>query len=117
VLTDRYCNFTFQSPSTVGDRPALPHHADPPVGRSPRRGTLQDVTCDSDGKISSWDGVSKPAGASPVPPHGAVHPGIFHRRVPGDPGDLHNPFGDTNAVHIRLTDGGYEVKTWCTATR
>src|SRR5690606_28699357 len=24
-------------------------------------------------------------------------------------GDLHNLFGDTNAVHIRLTDDGYEV--------
>ena len=24
-------------------------------------------------------------------------------------GDLHNLFGDTNAVHVRLTDQGYEV--------
>jgi arginine decarboxylase len=24
-------------------------------------------------------------------------------------GDLHNLFGDTNAVHVRLTDHGYEV--------
>jgi arginine decarboxylase len=24
-------------------------------------------------------------------------------------GDLHNLFGDTNAVHIRLSNGGYEV--------
>jgi arginine decarboxylase len=25
-------------------------------------------------------------------------------------GDLHNLFGDTNAVHVRLTDEGYEVR-------
>jgi arginine decarboxylase len=24
-------------------------------------------------------------------------------------GDLHNLFGDTNAVHVRLTDSGYEI--------
>ena len=24
-------------------------------------------------------------------------------------GDLHNLFGDTNAVHVRLTDQGYEI--------
>jgi arginine decarboxylase len=24
-------------------------------------------------------------------------------------GDLHNLFGDTNAVHVRIADGGYEL--------
>jgi arginine decarboxylase len=79
-----------------------------------RRGTLQDVTCDSDGKIEHF------VGGDHVPrPSLELHP--FHD---GEPyiigifltgayqeilGDLHNLFGDTNAVHIRLKEKGYEV--------
>ena len=73
--------------------------------------TLQDITCDSDGKIDmfvSGDGVSR---TLPV-----------HNLKPGEPyylavylvgayqeilGDLHNLFGDTNAVHVVCDGDGY----------
>jgi arginine decarboxylase len=117
TLTDRYfCNFSlFQSlpDSWAIDQlfPVMPVHR---LDEAPsRRGTIQDVTCDSDGKIESFigDRSSKPSLA-------------LHAFRDGDPyilgifltgayqeilGDLHNLFGDTNAVHIRLSEGGYEV--------
>ncbi len=117
TLTDRYfCNFSlFQSlpDSWAIDQlfPIMPIHR---LGEEPtRRGTIQDVTCDSDGKIEKFigDRSSKPSLA--------LHPfkdgdpyilGIFltgaYQEILGD---LHNLFGDTNAVHIRLSKDGYEV--------
>src|SRR5678816_3486663 len=118
TLTDRYfCNFSlFQSlpDSWAIDQlfPVMPIHR---LDEEPtRRGTIQDVTCDSDGKIEQFIGVrsSKPS----LPLHKFVDGeqyilGIFltgaYQEILGD---LHNLFGDTNAVHIRLTaNGGYEV--------
>jgi arginine decarboxylase len=118
TLVDRYfCNFSlFQSlpDSWAIDQlfPIMPIHRldEEPV----RRGTLQDVTCDSDGKIEQFVGGDK------VPrPSLELHPfvdgqpyviGIFltgaYQEILGD---LHNLFGDTNAVHIRLKEKGYEV--------
>ncbi len=71
------------------------------------------MTCDSDGKIDLFVGGRKPK------PSLELHAlrgddryvlGIFltgaYQEILGD---LHNLFGDTNAVHIRLTDQGYEV--------
>jgi len=117
ILTDRYfCNFSlFQSlpDSWAIDQlfPIMPIHR---LGEEPnRRGTIQDVTCDSDGKIESFIGGRTPK------PNLALHPfaddeqyilGIFltgaYQEILGD---LHNLFGDTNAVHIRLSPNGYEV--------
>ena len=79
-----------------------------------RRGTLQDVTCDSDGKIDRF--VGDKAGNPSLELHefrdgepymlGVFLTGAYQEIL----GDLHNLFGDTNAVHIRLTRrGGYEV--------
>jgi len=119
TLVDRYfCNFSlFQSlpDSWAIDQlfPVMPVHRldEEPV----RRGTIQDVTCDSDGKIEQF--VSGERGIAR--PSLELHP--FHD---GEPyiigifltgayqeilGDLHNLFGDTNAVHIRLKERGYEV--------
>jgi arginine decarboxylase len=117
MLVDRYfCNFSlFQSlpDSWAIDQlfPIMPIHrlAEEPT----RRGTLQDVTCDSDGKIDHFVDWRKPK------PSLELHPlegddnyvlGIFltgaYQEILGD---LHNLFGDTNAVHIRLTGNGYEV--------
>ena len=77
------------------------------------RGTLHDITCDSDGYIARFPGGL--SGRSSLP---------LHQRNEGDPyvlgiflvgayqeilGDLHNLYGDTNAVHVRITDEGYEV--------
>jgi arginine decarboxylase len=116
-LVDRYfCNFSvFQSlpDSWAIDQifPIMPIHRleEEPV----RRGTLQDVTCDSDGKIDRF------AGGRTGRPSLELHPlrdgeryilGIFltgaYQEILGD---LHNLFGDTNAVHIRLDTGGYAV--------
>ena len=117
VLIDRYfCNFSlFQSlpDSWAIDQlfPIMPIHR---LGEEPdRRGTLQDVTCDSDGKIDQFVGWRK---AKPSLELHAFHHdepyilGIFltgaYQEILGD---LHNLFGDTNAVHIHLSEGGYEV--------
>ena len=116
-LVDRYfCNFSvFQSlpDSWAIDQifPIMPIHrlAEEPV----RRGTLQDITCDSDGKIDRFVGgrSGQPSlELHPVRPGEPYILGIFltgaYQEILGD---LHNLFGDTNAVHVRLTPTGYEV--------
>lgn len=75
--------------------------------------TIQDVTCDSDGKISRF-----------VSPSGCSNSLALHEPKANEPyylgvflvgayqeilGDLHNLFGDTNAVHITLNKDGYEI--------
>ena len=117
TLTDRYfCNFSlFQSlpDSWAIDQlfPVMPIHR---LGEEPnRRGTIQDVTCDSDGKIEQFIGGRTPAPSLPL--HlfrddeqyilGIFLTGAYQEIL----GDLHNLFGDTNAVHIRLSESGYEV--------
>lgn len=75
--------------------------------------TIQDVTCDSDGKISHF--VSPQGTAYSLPVHelkgsepyylGVFLVGAYQEIL----GDLHNLFGDTNAVHISLTKDGYEI--------
>jgi arginine decarboxylase len=118
ILTDRYfCNFSlFQSlpDSWAIDQlfPIMPIHR---LNEEPRRrGTLQDVTCDSDGKIDRFTG-GRPFKAS-LELHSFSHDepyilGIFltgaYQEILGD---MHNLFGDTNAVHLRLTNGGYEIQ-------
>ncbi len=117
ILTDRYfCNFSlFQSlpDSWAIDQlfPIMPIHR---LDEEPtRRGTLQDMTCDSDGKIDRFVGwrKAKPSLELHTFKHDEAYIlGIFltgaYQEILGD---LHNLFGDTNAVHIRLTDGGYEI--------
>ena len=118
TLVDRYfCNFSlFQSlpDSWAIDQlfPIMPIHR---LDEEPtRRGTLQDITCDSDGKIDRFVGRAQ----------GQARRSSCTRSRDGEPyilgifltgayqeilGDLHNLFGDTNAVHIRLTEQGYEI--------
>ena len=116
-LTDRYfCNFSlFQSlpDSWAIDQlfPIVPVHR---LEEEPaRRGTLQDVTCDSDGKIDKFVGGKD--GRPSLELHefregedyilGIFLTGAYQEIL----GDLHNLFGDTNAVHIRLSDKSYEI--------
>ena len=116
-LVDRYfCNFSvFQSlpDNWAIDQlfPIMPIHR---LDEAPnRRGTLQDVTCDSDGVIDRFAGGRK--GKPSLELHqvkegepymlGIFLTGAYQEIL----GDLHNLFGDTNAVHIRLTEQGYEV--------
>ncbi len=118
ILLDRYfLNFSlFQSlpDNWAIDQlfPIMPIHR---LDEEPtRRGTLQDITCDSDGKIDRF------IGGRDGDPSLALHPfrddgtpymlGIFltgaYQEILGD---LHNLFGDTNAVHVRMSDAGYEI--------
>jgi arginine decarboxylase len=116
-LIDHYfCNFSvFQSlpDSWAIDQifPIMPVHR---LDEEPeRRGTLQDVTCDSDGKIDRFVGDKN--GRPSMELHdfrdeddymlGIFLTGAYQEIL----GDLHNLFGDTNAVHIRLADKGYEI--------
>jgi arginine decarboxylase len=116
ILIDRYfCNFSlFQSlpDSWAIDQlfPIMPIHK---LNEEPtRRGTLQDMTCDSDGKIDRFAGWRKPKPFLELHPFDHSEPYILGVFLTGAYqeilGDLHNLFGDTNAVHVRLTDTGYE---------
>jgi arginine decarboxylase len=118
TMVDRYfCNFSlFQSlpDSWAIDQlfPIMPIHR---LDEEPtRRGSIQDVTCDSDGKIDRF--VGDKSGNPSLELHefrdgepymlGVFLTGAYQEIL----GDLHNLFGDTNAVHIRLAqNGGYEV--------
>jgi arginine decarboxylase len=75
---------------------------------------LADLTCDSDGKIDQFLGAEETKRA--VELHAlngeTYYIGIFlvgaYQEILGD---LHNLFGDTDAVHVKLEDdGGYSVE-------
>jgi arginine decarboxylase len=116
-LVDRYfCNFSvFQSlpDSWAIDQifPIMPVHR---LDEEPaRRGTLQDITCDSDGKIDRFAGGKQGRPSLELHPMREGEPYILGIFLTGAYqellGDLHNLFGDTNAVHIRLAPTGYAV--------
>jgi arginine decarboxylase len=117
VLIDRYfCNFSlFQSlpDSWAIDQlfPIMPIHRH--LERPDRQGTLQDVSCDSDGKIDRFVGGKEGRGSLELHATregedyilGIFLTGAYQEIL----GDLHNLFGDTNAIHVRMRDGGYEL--------
>lgn len=117
ALVDRYfCNFSvFQSlpDNWAIDQlfPIMPIHRleEEPI----RRGTIQDATCDSDGVIDRFPGGRKGKPCLELHPHRPGEPYILGIFLTGAYqeilGDLHNLFGDTNAVHIRVTANGYEI--------
>jgi arginine decarboxylase len=116
-LVDRYfCNFSvFQSlpDNWAIDQlfPIMPIHR---LDEEPtRRGTLQDITCDSDGVIDRFVGGRKGKPSLELHPVKENEPYILGIFLTGAYqeilGDLHNLFGDTNAVHVRLTEQGYEI--------
>jgi len=90
--------------------PTLPLHR--LTERPTRRGIIADLTCDSDGKVDQfidlrsvkewlelhpWDGRPYYLGMFLV--------GAYQEIL----GDLHNLFGDTNAVHVSLAHDGYRI--------
>ncbi len=88
--------------------PVLPIHR---LNERPQRlGSFADLTCDSDGKIARFidRGQVKPLlelhALRPAEPYwiGLFLGGAYQEVM----GNLHNLFGTTNAVHIRLADGG-----------
>lgn len=120
TLCDTYfCNFSvFQSvPDSwaVGQLfPVMPIHN---LKSEPcHEATLADLTCDSDGKIEKF--IDTESGE--VKKTLRVHPfkegdspyylGVFltgaYQEILGD---LHNLFGDTDAVHISIHDSGYSI--------
>ena len=116
-LPDKYfCNFSlFQSlpDSWAIDQvfPVVPLSRlnEPPTCSA----TLQDITCDSDGKIDNFISTSNNAYHLPVHELREGEPyyiGVFlvgaYQEILGD---LHNLFGDTNAVHISIKDDEYVV--------
>lgn len=118
LLPDKYfCNFSlFQSlpDSWAIDQvfPIIPIHR---LDEKPdKTATLQDITCDSDGKIDNF--VSSGSQHSYLPVHSvkkneSYYLGVFlvgaYQEILGD---LHNLFGDTNAVHISVNEKGYEIE-------
>ena len=113
-----YCNFSvFQSlpDHWAVDQlfPMMPIHR---LDEEPKsRAILADLTCDSDGKVAEF-----------IDMHGTKHTLELHENVSGEPyllaaflvgayqeilGDLHNLFGDTHAIHVRLRpEGGYDIQ-------
>lgn len=79
-----------------------------------QRGILHDITCDSDGRIDMYVNNYGLESTLPLPPYDPEQPyllGIFlvgaYQEILGD---LHNLFGDTNSIHVELTDnGGYKL--------
>jgi arginine decarboxylase len=118
LLTDTYFgNFSvFQSaPDAWAVKqvfPVMPIHR---LREEPsRRGMLVDLTCDSDGRIDRFIGEYEDQPTLPLHPWneseyliGVFLLGAYQEIL----GDLHNLFGDTDAVHVRLSeDGGYIVE-------
>jgi len=64
-----------------------------------------------DGKIDRFVGGQRTKRSLDLHPlrKGALHPGVLLTGPTRILGDLHNLFGDTHAVHIRMRNGGYEV--------
>lgn len=117
LLADKYfCNFSlFQSlpDSWAIDQifPIMPlHRLDEKPDRS---ATLQDITCDSDGKIDNFIATRNLSHYLPVHKLRSKEPyyiGVFlvgaYQEILGD---LHNLFGDTNAVHVSVDKNGYSI--------
>ncbi len=119
MLPDKYfCNFSlFQSlPDSWAIDQVFPIMPISRLDEKPtRHATIQDITCDSDGKITTF--ISNQGISNSLPVH------TFREKDP-DPyyigvflvgayqeilGDMHNLFGDTNAVHINVYKDRYEI--------
>ena len=116
ALSDTYfCNFSlFQSmPDSWAIKqlfPVMPiHRLDEKPGRA---AVLGDVTCDSDGKIDQF--IDRRDVKRTLPLHAWTHEpyylgafliGAYQEIL----GDLHNLFGDTNAVHVSTDERGEVV--------
>ena len=79
-----------------------------------RRAVLNDITCDSDGMINKFvlkDGISNTLPLHNIEENEDYFLGVFYIGAYQETlGDLHNLFGDTNVVTIKLKDdGGYQL--------
>ena len=117
TLADKYfCNFSlFQSlPDAWAIDQLFPIVPLQRLNERPTRSaTLQDITCDSDGKIANF--VTNRNISHILPVHalrknepyylGVILVGAYQEIL----GDMHNLFGDTNAAHITVKDGQYHI--------
>lgn len=117
ILADKYfCNFSlFQSlPDAWAVDQLFPIVPLQRLNERPTRSaTLQDITCDSDGKITNF--VTNRNISHFLPVHtlrknepyylGVFLVGAYQEIL----GDMHNLFGDTNAAHITVKDGRYHI--------
>ena len=118
MLPDKYfCNFSlFQSlPDSWAIDQVFPIMPIARLDEKPTRtATIQDITCDSDGKITNY--ISNHGTSNSLPVHqlkekdGPYYRGVFlvgaYQEILGD---MHNLFGDTNAVHINVYKDRYEI--------
>jgi len=113
LLSDTYfCNFSiFQSmPDSWAIKQLFPITPIHRLGERPmRRAVLGDITCDSDGKIDTFIDLKDVRNTLELHDYngkpyylGAFLIGAYQEIL----GDLHNLFGDTNAVHVRLDEDG-----------
>lgn len=119
LLPDKYfCNFSlFQSlPDSWAIDQVFPIIPIQRLDEKPSRtATIQDITCDSDGKIANF--ISQGGKQSPYLPVHALkekepyYMGVFlvgaYQEILGD---LHNLFGDTNVVHVSVDNEGYKIE-------
>jgi arginine decarboxylase len=78
-----------------------------------RRGVIADMTCDSDGKIDTYvenEGLDSSLPLHPLRAGESYRLGFFlvgaYQEILGD---IHNLFGDTDAVEVRLQGEGYAL--------
>jgi arginine decarboxylase len=90
--------------------PLLPIHR---LNEQPtRRGVIADLTCDSDGKLNQFIDLRDVKNCLELHDPGGkpYYLGMFllgaYQEILGD---LHNLFGDTNAVHVAIDEDGYRV--------
>jgi arginine decarboxylase len=117
MLSDTYfCNFSlFQSmPDSWAVKqlfPIMPIHRleEPPS----RKAVLGDISCDSDGKVDQFIDRRDVKKTLPLHPFNNGSPYVLGAFLLGAYqeilGDLHNLFGDTNAVHVSLDENGEVV--------
>ncbi|WP_455365898.1 biosynthetic arginine decarboxylase [Kaarinaea lacus] len=116
-LSDKYfCNFSlFQSLPDIWAInqifPITPLHR---LNERPQqRGTIHDITCDSDGRIDFYvdeDGIEASLPLHALLPGHPYYLGIFlvgaYQEILGD---MHNLFGDTNSVNVELNEDAYSI--------
>ena len=117
MLPDKYfCNFSlFQSlPDSWAIDQIFPIMPISRLNEQPTKSaTIQDITCDSDGKINNFISTRNFSYHLPVHELSNKEPYYFGVFLVGAYqeilGDLHNLFGDTNAVHIKVKNGEYVI--------
>lgn len=116
-LAEKYfCNFSlFQSmPDAWAIEQVFPVVPLNRLDEAPtRRGVIEDITCDSDGRLDFYPNAM---GVEPSLPLHEVRDGepyllgIFllgaYQEILGD---IHNLFGDTDSVHVEITDTGHQL--------